>query len=560
VNSLLQSLRTLGPARLAAIGGVGLASIAFFAFVVTRLSAPQMALVYGDLDLRDSSQVVAKLDAMNVPYQLRADGTQLFAPADEVARLRMAMAEQGLPHGGSIGYEIFDKGDSLGTSSFQQDMNRLRALEGELARTISSLSAIDTARVHLVLPHRELFSRDQQQPSASIVVKLRGTDRLGKGQIAAIRNLVAAAVPDLHPNRVVIVDTEGTLLARAGGDGEADAAGNSEDLRSAYESRLGRSVEEMLERSLGPGKARVEVSADMDFDRVTTNTETYDPDGQVVRSTQTVAENSDNGEAAGGQAVSVSTNLPESQANKPATPGQATPAPAPAQATTRSKSGRNEETTNYEISKTTKSQVREGGTMRRLSVAVLVDGNYTDGADGKRAYQPRPPEELQQLATLVRSAIGYDEKRGDKVEVVNLRFAVPEEPAAAPAAGYFGLGKDDLIRLGESGGLVLAALVVVLLVVRPLLRRVFETLPAGLEPIPEQRLLPRSSAAMALPPPDNGGGRAVARSAEEIDQMIDIGQVEGRVRASSVRKVGEIVEKHPEEALSIVRSWMYQRD
>ncbi|MBV8888477.1 MAG: flagellar M-ring protein FliF [Alphaproteobacteria bacterium] len=554
MNSLLQSLRNLGPVRLAAIAGVGIATLLFFGFLISRWSTPNMALLYGDLDLHDSSQVVAKLEAMNVPYQLKGDGAQILVPADQVARLRMTMAEQGLPRGGSIGYEIFDKGESLGTSTFQQNINQMRALEGELARTISSLGTVQSARVHLVLPQHELFSREKQEPSASIVVKLRGNDRLSKAQVAAIQHLVAAAVPDLHPNRVVIVDADGTLLARdsSSGDTAAAAGQDYEDQTSAYESKLGRTVEDMLERSLGPGKARVEVRADMDFDRVTTNTETYDPDGQVVRSTQSVTENADSGENAGDQPVSVSTNLPDAQTAKP----------APSASGSRSKTGHNEETTNYEISKTVKSHVREGGVVRRLSVAVLVDGNYTTGTDGARTYQPRSPEELQQLATLVRSAIGYDQKRGDTVEVVNLRFASAEEPAAEPAATVLlGLTKDDLLRIGESGALVLAALLVIFLVVRPVMNRVFETMPVpALATFEPQRLLTHQDAgATALPPPE-GALMPAPRHLDEIEQMIDIGQVEGRVRASSLRKIGEIVDKHPEEAIAIVRSWMYQRD
>ncbi|HZT87302.1 MAG TPA: flagellar basal-body MS-ring/collar protein FliF [Stellaceae bacterium] len=547
MNALLANLRSLGPMRLAAIAAVGLATVAFFGFLINRWSTPPMSLLYAQLDLRDSGQVVAKLEAMHIPYQLRADGAQILVPADQVARLRMTMAEHGLPNGGSIGYEIFDKGEGLETSSFQQNMNQLRALEGELARTISSLATVQAARVHLVLPKRELFSRDRQEPSASIVVKLRGSERLSRGQIAAIQHLVAGAVPELRPNRVVIVDAQGTLLARDGGTDPAGTGQGYEDVRTAYETRLGRAIEDMLDRTLGVGKARVEVHADMDFDRVTTNTETYDPDGQVVRSTQTSKETSNSGQNGGDQPVTVSTNLPDAQKPQQSASGGGS----------QSKSGREEETTNYEISKTVKNHVHEGGDVRRLSVAVLVDGTYTE-ADGKRTYQPRSPDELKQLAALVKSAVGYDQKRGDAVEVVNLRFAVPDQPEAVPEKTYLGLGKDDLVRIGESAGLVLAALVVILLVVRPLMKRIFETLPPAApgEEI-EQRLLTHAGATPALPPP--GGAVVAADGSLDADQMIDIGQVEGRVRASSVKKIGEIVERHPEEALSIVRSWMYQR-
>src|SRR5437868_3973247 len=294
---------------------------------------------------------------MNMPYQLRGDGAQILVPADQVAKLRVTMAETGLPHGGSVGYELFDKSEALGTSNFVQTVNHLRALEGELARTIGSIGAVQGARVHLVLPKRELFSRERQDPSASIVLKTRGGERLAKSQVAAIQHLVAAAVPGLLPSRISIVDSEGNLLARGVDDGKGQGGGgNAEEMQVSTENRLSRSVEEMLERSLGPGKVRAEVHAEMDFDRVTTNSESYDPSGQVVRSTQTTTDQSDSSDS-GEQPVTVANNLPETQANKSISGG-------------RSKNGHNEETVNYEISKSVKSHVREGGTIKRLSVAV----------------------------------------------------------------------------------------------------------------------------------------------------------------------------------------------
>jgi flagellar M-ring protein FliF len=475
-----------------------------------------------------------------------------------VARLRMTVAEAGLPRGGSVGYELFDKSESLGTSSFVQNVNQVRALEGELARTISSIGAIQAARVHLVLPRREMFSREKPEPSASIALKLRGAEKLGKGQIAAIQHLVAAAVPGLKPARISIVDQEGALLARGTGNDAQDGAGNAEEMRAAYESRLGHTVEELLERSLGPGKVRVEARAEMDFDRITTNQESYDPDGQVVRSTQTVSESNDSAEA-GDQPVTVANNLPDAQNQRGSSGG-------------RSKTARNEETINYEIGKKVTSHVREAGVVRRLSVAVLVDGTYAAGADGARSYQPRTPEELQQITTLVRSAIGFDQQRGDVVEVVNLRFAGAGEEirAEAPPGGFLGLGKDDFFRIGETAVLVVLGILTMLLVVRPMLSRITATSPAlalagagG-----ETRLLTDQSggAQAALPPPSGlpaiaGGGAAPGpggQTLEAVEQMIDLSRVEGRVRASSVKKVGEIVEKHPEEAVAILRSWMYQ--
>jgi len=552
VNGLVSTLRNLGPARLGAVALVLAATIGFFVFLSGRLATPSYGLLYGDLDLRDSGQIVQKLDAMNVPYQLRGDGAQILVPSDQVARLRVAMAETGLPHGGSVGYEIFDKSETLGTSNFVQNVNHLRALEGELARTIGSIASVQGARVHLVLPKRELFSRERQEPSASIVLKTRSGDRLGKTQVGAIQHLVAAAVPGLHPGRVSIVDSEGNLLARGLEEGSGQTGGaNNDELQVGYETRLSRSVEEMLERSLGAGKVRAEVHAEMDFDRVTTNSESYDPNGQVVRSTQTTSEQSDSNEA-GEQPVTVANNLPETQTNKAATTGS------------RTKNGRNEETVNYEITKTVKSHVREGGSLKRLSVAVLVDGVYTAAADGAKTYQPRPAEELKQLTTLVRSAIGFSAERGDTVEVVNLRFITPEEPAATAPDGYFGLSKSELLRAGEPVALAIVGLLVMLLVVRPLIGRILDAPSAAPRNLalagPEgQRLLtgPAGSAIAGVPT----GVPAMAvpsGSPDSLDQMIDISQVEGRVRASSIKKIGEIVDKHPEEAVAIVRSWMYQ--
>ena len=554
MNGLLGTLRNLGPARLAAIGLVLATTVGFFVFLSGRLATQSYGLLYGDLDLRDSGQIVQKLDAMNVTYQLRADGAQILVPTDQVAKLRVAMAETGLPHGGSVGYEIFDKSETLGTSSFVQNINNMRALEGELARTIASISSVQGARVHLVLPKRELFSRDRQEPSASIVLKTRGGERLGKTQVGAIQHLVAAAVPGLRPGRVSIVDSEGNLLARGTDDGSGQtAASNAEEMQTNYETRLSRSVEEMLERSVGPGKVRAEVHAEMDFDRVTTNSESYDPNGQVVRSTQTSSEQSDSSDA-GEQPVTVANNLPDAQANKAASGG-------------RSKNGRNEETVNYEITKTVQSHVREGGQVKRLSVAVLVDGTYATAADGTKTYQPRSPEELKQLGTLVRSAIGFDEKRGDSVDVVNLRFITPDEPAVAAPDGYFGLSKSELLHAAEPVVLALVGLLVMLLVVRPLIGRILEAAPRGAPALagPEgQRLLSAPVGGGAAYPaiagvPTGVPATAVASgSPDTLDQMIDISQVEGRVRASSIKKIGEIVEKHPEEAVAIVRSWMYQ--
>ncbi|MCW8970665.1 MAG: flagellar basal-body MS-ring/collar protein FliF [Rhodospirillales bacterium] len=542
MGSFLDTFRTLGPMRIMIIAGVLVGLLGFFIFLTTRLTTPQMALLYTDLEQTDSAQIVKQLEAAGVPYKITKNGTEVLVPQDRVLRMRMSMAEQGLPSGGSVGYEIFDKADALGSTNFVQNVNLVRALEGELARTIRSMDSVKAARVHLVLPRRELFSRDKQEPSASIVLNMQGSKRLDREQVLAIQHLVAAAVPSLIPNQISIVDEKGNLLARGFEDGAADLfAQDSEQKRLAYENRLARTIEEILEKTVGFGKVRAEIRADMDFDRVTTNQETYDPDGQVVRSTSSIQEAANSNDSQNETPTTVATNLPDTNL------GQGNGA------SSNSNENRNEETVNYEISKTVKSTVRETGIVRRLSVAVLVDGNYTTDANGEQTYQPRPAQEMEQLATLVRTAIGFEEDRGDTVEVVNMRFVDTLVEEEVQLTLFFGLGKAELMRMAEILVLSIVAILVILLVVRPLVSRAFEAIPSAEE---QRALLAEAAGGRALTAP-SVTERPPAED-DTFEELIDIDRVEGRVKASSVKKVGEIVEKHPEEAIAIIRNWMYQ--
>lgn len=553
MNNLLQTLRNLGPVRLAAMGIVGLAFIGFFVYLATRLSSPEFALLYRELESADGGAIVRKLDELKVPYQASADGTTISVPSDQVGRLRMVMAEAGLPSGGSLGYEIFDKPEGFGTTSFIQNINHLRALEGELARTVGTLAGIQQARVHLVLPKREMFSRTRQAATASVFLRLRPGAQIGREQIAAIQHLLAAAVPELEPSQVSIVDDRGSLLARGmGADSRELLMATADEKRLAFEQRTTRTIEDLLSRTLGYGKVRAEVSAELDFDRVVTNSEIFDPDSQVVRSTQTVEESNQSNERDALDAVTVANNLPTAEEEALGSGALA-----------ENRSNRTEETVNYEISKTIREHVRETGQVRRLSVAVLVDGIYSRTAEGETEYQARPPEELAQIEALVRSAVGADPARGDTIEVVNMRFATPDaEFADAGDTTILGMAREDVFRIAEMVVLAVVAVLVILLVIRPLMARAFER---AQEVSPEdeaERLLTDQSAVQ----PQLMGPGALAQDlaleeaamGEELEQMIDINRVEGRVRASSLRKVGEIVDKHPEEAVSIIRNWLYQ--
>src|SRR6476469_3769420 len=300
VQGLVEFIRTLGAARLGAMAAVTAALVGVFAFIILRVTAPQMSPVFTDLTPEDSAAVIKDLERQAIPYELKNDGAIIMVPREKMTRIRMKLAESGLPKGGGVGYEIFDKSDSLGATSFVQNINHLRALEGELSRTIRAIDRVQQARVHLVLPERPLFSREKAEPSASIVLKVRGS--LEAQQVRAIRHLIASAVNGLKPQRVSVVDESGRL--RADGSADETGGGSSADERKlAYERRLREQVESIVTSVVGPGHARVQLTAEFDFNRITQTSDKFDPESRVVRSSQTREETMANSDTAG--AVSV---------------------------------------------------------------------------------------------------------------------------------------------------------------------------------------------------------------------------------------------------------------
>jgi len=517
--------------------------VAFFGFLIARVTAPQMSTLFTDLTVEDSGAIVKELERQGIDFQIKADGAVIMVPKDRVARLRMKLAEAGVPKGGGVGYEIFDKSDALGATSFIQNINHLRALEGELARTIRALDRVQLARVHLVLPERPLFSRERNEPSASIAVKVRGA--LEPQQVRAIRHLVASAVRGLKPERISIVDDSGRLLADGAAEGSGGLGIGADERKVAYERRMREQVEAIVSSVVGSGRARVQLTADFDFNRITQTSDKFDPEGRVVRSSQTREETAATSEGRESGTVTVGNELPG------ATPTTTASTPS------RDQSKKTEEIVNYEISRTTKTEVIEGGRVNRISVAVLVDGNYGKNDKGDVTYQPRSKEEIDRISALVRSAIGFDQKRGDQVEVVNLRFADAPGATFNEPAGWLGMlqvTKDDIVRGIELMVMVLLGLIVLLFVVRPMVRRIIT---------PEEM---QQLTAMIVP----AGGRDAPASAagegsesrplppNQTAQMIDIAQVQGQVHAQSVQKVGELAQRNPQETISILRQWLHE--
>ncbi len=542
MGTFVSFLRNLGAVRLGVMGVVFIFLAVFFMFVINRFTGPSMQPLYGSLDAADSTQIVNQLQQRGIPFEKSQNGQQILVPADQVAQVRMQLAAEGLPGSGTLpGNELFDNATAIGSTNFLQNVNLRRALEGELARTMKGLKTVHSARVHLVLPQRQLFSREKQEATASVALKLRSAGGLSNDQISAIQHLVAAAVPELKPERVSIIDDRGNLLARGDEKNTQGQRGaDLEERRVQFEMRKSRQLVELLERQVGVGKVKVTVNADLDFDRVSTTEEIFDPDGQVVRSTNTTEQNSTSTENEGSAQVSVATNLPDGVGGEGGGPASTT------------REVRTEETTNFDISKKVVSHERESGVVKRLTVAVLVDG-ITDVVKGEAVYKERPAQEMEQLAKLVSASVGFSQARGDSVEVINMRFAGVQMEIDEPLELFFGFGKNDLLKIAEVFVLAVLGILVILLVVRPLVARAFEALPAAAAAA-EQRLLEEQAAAAALAAPVDGPPAAE----DQFEELIDIDRVEGRVRASSVKKVSEIVEKHPEEALSIIRNWLYQ--
>jgi flagellar M-ring protein FliF len=542
-------------ARLAALALVAVTLLGFFGFIALRMGSEPKALLFSDVGVEDAAKMIAELDAAQVPYELRGNGSMIYVPQSQVLRLRMTLAGKGLPAGGTVGYEIFDNADSLGTTSFVQNINHLRALEGELARTIRAIEGIEGARVHLVLPERELFSRDRREPTASIVLKV-SRNSLAAQQVKAIQYLVSSAVDGLAPSRVSIVDERGTLLASGSGDDTQSLLTSTVDeRRTNYETRMRTHLESILQRVVGTDKARVEVTAQMDYNRITQTSDTFDPASQVVRSTQTVEDSSTSSDGVRNEGVTVGNNLPN--ANLGTGEGDAG---------SRQASNRTEETVNYEISRTTKTEVMEPGRIKRLSVAVLVDGAYAPGADGNMVYTPRSDEELAKIQALVKTAIGFDEARGDQVEVVNLQFAETQSAdfgtdGAGAEPGLFEFGRGDIMRLAELAVIGVLALIAMFFVLRPLIARVAPGVAGSAGTAGSQPAIAAGPANMALAGPEGGDGVAGALpSPDQLseDMLIDIAQVAGKVKQSSVRKIGELVNNHPDESISILRSWLHE--
>ena len=535
------------------MGVIMVGMILFFLFVSFRVSTPNMTLLYSELSNIDSGAMAAKLEESDIPYEVSPDGSKILVSDDAVGRARMLLAQEGLPNGGSLGYEIFDKQSGFGTTNFVQNINQVRALEGELARTISSIDNVRSARVHLVLPERELFSRDSRPPSASVYIGLRPGSSLEKDNIFAIQSLVASGVPELKAKQVTVIDGDGNLLARGGDDEDGtEFSAKADEMRHRFEINIRNKIEDQIGRIVGRGNVRATVTAEMNFDRISTEEELYDPSTQVVRSSQVTEESASEREPAS-EDVSVQNNLP---GINPDILDSDTPT---------SQSNRLEEITNFEISRTVRNSIREIGEVNKLSVAVLVNGRYITqpvegGEEGEteRVYEERSAEELEQIEQLVRSAIGIDDIRGDSLVITNMQFAdIDTNEENFMDDKLFGFPKGDLIDAAELLLVGIMVVLVILLVLQPMVSKLLDNDEQSATPQNdglEMDLLTSAAEHPAITGPKE------APPEDDDDDFMSMAGVSGQVKSSSIKKVEEIVESYPSETISVIRSWMTQEN
>jgi flagellar M-ring protein FliF len=561
IAGLKQTLARLGYAKIAYMG---LATVLVLAglYWVSTFSLEPRALLYSGLDPAESAKIGQKLEEMKIPFDVKGDGTTIFVPASQVARTRMQLAGAGLPHQGGSGYELLDQQSPMNMTSFMQRIQRLRALEGELARTIITLDGVKTARVHIVLPERETFSRETPKPTASVAVSMAGPGRLATTQAAAIRLLVAGAVPGLAPDDVSVLDPSGVVLAAD--DSEAAASNRLNDLKSARERDLQHVVVGLLEPMIGQGKVKVAAAVELDAAREVSHEEKFDPLSQVERSKQVQLDQETSTEVKSQEPVSVGQNLPNQNGGQGSDGGKSSSA-----------STRNGQTINYELSSVRSDRVHEPGELKRLTVAVVVDGV----TDDKGAYRPRTQDELSHLSDLVQAAVGYDVNRGDRVTIETMRFLPePDVGASADLPSSYSLPMGLWSAIGGVLIVLIGGVVLVLLQRRAENARVAAALASpGVAPAleganrialtaapapttpgtllgirPEAALAQASTPALAAPA-EGGSLPAEAAQPQPVKARRTIEEIQ---EDSLLTTLLELVDKRPDEAAATLRSWI----
>jgi flagellar M-ring protein FliF len=522
MKKLLQPLLALPPAKRWVVAGVAALSILSFSILIMIANRTDYKPLFTNLSSEDAGEIVKKLKEQKIPHQIGSDGKSILVPSDKVYDLRLSLASDGLPQGGGVGFEIFDR-KNFGMTEFVQKLNYQRALQGELSRTISQLSGVEQARVHLAIPEKSIFKESEKPPTASVVLKMKSDRTLRESEIQGIIHLVASAVDGMDSDNVSVLDSRGKLLSRSPEtDSGSRMTSSMLETQRNYEKNLEERLQSLLDKAVGTGRSVARVNAVFDFKRVEKYEEKYDPESPVVRSEQRTEEKSGSGSATASGVPGVQSNL-----------GKATPATNPSTASTGSKS---DETMNYEISRTTSRIVEPVGTLSKVSVAVMVDGKYESVAKNgtsKPKYIPRSQDELQKIESLVKSAIGFSAERGDQLTVANIPFQDAEQDMGDADNKWWNAPilqsalKNLLIGFGF--------IAILFLVIRPLMKML--------------RTAQQPSAESFVPLEDDDEAKLAAAQRAQLT-MQSVNQLE----------LAEHIKKDPYQAAQILQNWLRQKE
>ncbi|MCX5614934.1 flagellar basal-body MS-ring/collar protein FliF [Bombella saccharophila] len=530
---IIEGLKSLGRVRLIALGIVGTLLLLSLGVIAFHNRTAPMSLLYGDLELNEAAEMVDDLAKAHIPTNTGPDGRTLYVPTDKVAEARLLLAKAGLPGGGIVGYELFDKSGTLTSTQFEQGIDETRALEGELERSIRLIHGVRNVRVHLVLPHRDLFSTETNPSQASVILDVGRTGAVSEDAISAIQNLVSAAVPGLKAHGISIVDTRGDVLARPGDpDSLAGQESSLEKQRHAEEQRLAQAVEDILTPTLGMGHVRARAAVTMNTDLIHETDESYDPNEQVLRSQSTSTDKSANTEA--NQNTSVGNNLPNANAGQNNRTG--------------SSEERTDETNNYEIGKRTRVINQTRPRVSRISLAVLVDGTVTADKNGKSSWKPLDEAEVKRLTQLVQTTIGYDKTRGDEVNVVSMPFRVDGGMDLPHEATPF-FTREMMIYLAEWIVPILLLLGAAAMLLGPILRKARK----GTETEGQTGSAGVGAAEVSA---DNAEASSTTQDAASRSDRISVDGVEGEMRRESLARVLRRVEDNPDDAVAVIRNWL----
>lgn len=478
LKKLIEPFLALSAGKQLLIAMVALLSAGAFAILILVANRTDYRPLFTNLTSEDAGEIVKKLKDSKTPYQITADGKGVLVPSDKVYELRLTLASEGIPQGGGVGFEIFDR-KNFGMTEFVQKLNYQRALQGELSRTIAQLTGVEQARVHLVIPEKSLFKDGEKPATASIVLKMKSNKALKESEVQGVVHLVAASIEGMDPEHVTVLDSRGKILSKgSSGDQASRMTSSMQETQRAYEKNAEERIQTLLDRIVGGGKTVARVTAAFDFKQVERMEEKFDPESIAVRSEQRSEEKGAT-TTSGGGVPGVQTNLGRT---------------APTGASSSGGGTKNDETINYEVSKSTSKIIEPVGSLSKISVAVLVDGKYEAPAaapataaatpaklaqETKPKYIPRTPEELQKIETLIKSAVGFNAERGDQLSVQNIPFQETDEAGSTEKTAWWtnpffmSLAKNLMIGIGF--------LTLILFVIRPLLTSLRIMKPAPVE-------------------------------------------------------------------------------